>query len=69
LDGNSQTQQIHAQIQEPANTGFADLVSGLGGLFDIQPVVSDYDSDEAEFQHQQAQNRKKKIQKRRGIGR
>jgi hypothetical protein len=64
LDGNRQTQQIHAQIQEPANTGFVDLVSGLGGLFDIQPAVSDYDSDEAEAIRQK---QLKKKQKRKGI--
>jgi hypothetical protein len=71
LGGDRQTEQIHIQPQskESAVSGFTDLISGLGGLLDIPFSGSDYDPDEAEFQRQQAQNRKKKPQKRRGISR
>jgi len=68
LDGNKQIQQINVQqLKESAATGFTDLISGLSGLLDIPLSGSDYDPEEAEFQRQQALNRKKKPQKRRGI--
>ena len=63
-------QQINVQHpQESTTSGLTDLVSSVGNLFDIQLSGSDYDPDEAEFQCQQALNRKKKFQKRRGISR
>ncbi|MDR2410113.1 MAG: hypothetical protein LBE13_18670, partial [Bacteroidales bacterium] len=34
--------------------------SVLGGLFDIQPLGTDYDPDEAEFQRQQKLRKKKR---------
>ena len=69
LDGNRQTPQIHVQPQakESAASGFTDLVSGLGGLFDIPLSDSDYDPAEAEYQRQQKLNKKKQPQKRRGL--
>jgi hypothetical protein len=48
-------------------SGAADIISGIGGLFDIQP--SNSDGDETEYLRQQALNKKKKPQKRRGIRR
>ncbi|MDR1348821.1 MAG: relaxase/mobilization nuclease domain-containing protein [Prevotellaceae bacterium] len=66
-------QQQTANPKEPENTlsgnivsGVADVVSGIGSLFDIQP--SGYDPNEAEYLRQQALNRKKKPKKRRGFG-
>ena len=62
-------QQEHRQIAVPKDTGInlvenvvstvADIASGIGGLFDIQP--SDYDLNEAEILR-----RKKKKQKPKG---
>jgi hypothetical protein len=49
---------------ENAVSGVADIVSGISGLFDIQPSNSD-----AEDLNQQALKKKKKPQKRRGFRR
>jgi hypothetical protein len=66
-------QQQTANPKELENTfsgniasGVADVVSGIGSLFDIQP--SGYDPNEVEYLRQQALNRKKKPKKRRGFG-
>jgi hypothetical protein len=60
LDGNRQEEQTHVQPKESISTGFGDLVSGLGSLFDILPAGSDYDSDEAQLLKQQQPKKKKK---------
>lgn len=72
-----QQQGEQQQIASPKETGTnlienvvsaaADIASGIGGLFDIQP--SDYDPNEAEYLRQQALKKKKKPQKRKGIRR
>ncbi|MFT4223526.1 hypothetical protein [Dysgonomonas sp.] len=46
-------------------SGAADIISGIGGLFDVQP--SNSDADEAEYLRQQALNKKKKPQMRRAF--
>jgi len=71
LNGNRQTLQIQNQPQakESVVSGFTDLVSGVGNLFDIQLSGSDYDPDEAEFQRQQKLKKKKQPQKHKGISR
>ena len=60
LDGNRQEEQIHVQPKESISTGFGDLVSGLGSLFDISPTGSDYDPDEAQLLKQHQPKKKKK---------
>jgi len=45
--------------------GAAEILSGIGGIFNIEP--SNYDATEAEYLRQQAQNRKKKPKKHRGF--
>ncbi len=63
----NETQHSGNNITENVVSGVANVVSGIGSLFDIQP--SGQDEIEAEYQRQQAQSRKKKLQKRRGIRR
>jgi hypothetical protein len=66
LNEDRQSQQIQAQQSQVSKTsGFTDLVSALGGVFDIQLAGSDYDLDQAEYLHQQKLKKKKK---RRGLG-
>jgi len=73
LSGNihSQEQQVSIpkttgnNIVENIASGVADVVSGIGSLFDIQP--SGYDQNEAECLRQQALKKKKK--NRKGISR
>jgi hypothetical protein len=50
-------------LSENIASGVTDIVSGIGGLFDIQPSNSD-----AEDLNQQALKKRKKPQKRRGFG-
>jgi hypothetical protein len=45
--------------------GAAEILSEIGGIFNIEP--SNYDATEAEYRRQQAQNRKKKPKKRKGF--
>ena len=60
LDRNRQTQQIHVQqSKEPTKSGFENVGSALGGLFDIPSAGSDYNSDEAEFQRLHKLKKKK----------
>ena len=54
-------------LLENAVSGAADMVSGIGGLFDIQ--LSSSDPNEAEYLRQEALKKKKKPEKRRGIRR
>jgi hypothetical protein len=56
-----------SSLSENIVSGVADVLSSVGGLFDIQP--SSQDEDEAEYLRQQALKKKKKPQKRRGISR
>jgi hypothetical protein len=66
-------QQEQQQVSVPKETssnplenivsGAADIASGIGGLFDIQPSNSD-----AEDLRQQGLNKKKKPKKRKGFG-
>lgn len=58
--------ETSSKLTENIVSGVTDIASGLGGLLDILP--SNNDSDEAEYQHRQALNRKKKKKKRRGMG-
>jgi len=54
---------IHSYKQEyTPNISFVheSVVSALGGLFEIQPSGTSYDSDEAEFLRQQKKKKKKK---------
>jgi hypothetical protein len=75
IQDQGQQQQQPIAVPKEANSnpleniisGATDIVSGIGGLFDIQP--SNSDSDEAEYLRQQSLNKKKKPQKRRGIRR
>ncbi|GHT28116.1 mobilization protein [Bacteroidia bacterium] len=68
LIGNGQAVGQQAQINdvgwntliESVGSGIADVATGLGGLFDIQPSGSDYDPDQAEYLRQQAIKKKKK---------
>jgi hypothetical protein len=67
-----QQQTIVAQEIKDSPTGnilstAAEIASGLGGLLNFQP--SGQDSEEAEYLRLQALKKKKKPQKRRGIGR
>ncbi len=62
----NETQNTGTTISESVISGVADVVSGIGGLFDIQP--SEQDETEAEYQRQQVLNRRKKPKKRRGFG-
>lgn len=57
--------EISSNPLENIASGAADIVSGLGGLFDIQPSSSA--ADEVEDLRQQALKKKKKPQKRRGF--
>jgi hypothetical protein len=63
----NETQNTGTSVSENIVSGVANVVSGIGGLFDMQP--SGQDETEAEYQRQQALNKKKKLQKRRGIRR
>ncbi len=63
----NETQNIGTTVSENIVSGVANVISGIGGLFDMQP--SNHDENEAEYQRQQALNKKKKFQKRRGIRR
>lgn len=69
-NNHSQEQQISipketgSPILENVVSGVADIASGIGGLFDIQP--SDYDPNEAEAL---SKKKKKKPIKRKGISR
>jgi hypothetical protein len=54
-----------SSLLENAVSGAADIISGIGGLFDVQP--SNSDADEVEYLRQQALNKKKKPKKRRGF--
>jgi hypothetical protein len=66
LNEDRQSQQINIrQPQESAASNSVDLISGLGGIFDIQLAGSDYDPDQAEYLQQQKLKKKKK---RRGLG-
>ncbi len=74
LTGNShhqEQQQVSVPKEISSNplenivSGATDIVSGLGGLFDIQPSSSA--ADEVEDLRQQALKKKKKPQKRRGF--
>lgn len=56
--------EISSNPLENIASGAADIVSGLGGLFDIQPSNND-----AEDLNQQTLKKKKKPQKRRGFRR
>ncbi|MDR3047419.1 MAG: hypothetical protein LBU51_07390, partial [Bacteroidales bacterium] len=60
LNGNRQEEQIQVQSKESMTSGFSDLVSGLGTLFDISPAGSDYDPDEAQLLKQHQPKKKKK---------
>jgi hypothetical protein len=61
------TKETSSNPLENIVSGAADIISGIGGLFDVQP--SNSDADEAEYLRQQALNKKKKPQKLRGIRR
>ncbi|KAA6340516.1 hypothetical protein EZS27_011612, partial [termite gut metagenome] len=76
LTGNTQEQQpIQPQmqnndwntLQETVESGITGLASELGSLFDVES--SDYDSDQAEYLHQQTEERKRKKKKYKGIRR
>lgn len=75
LSGNvhSQEQQVSIpiitgnNIAENIASGVTDVLSGIGGLFDIQP--SNQDENEAEYLRQQALKKKKKPEMRKGIKR
>jgi len=62
-----ETKNTGSNLSENIVSGVADALSSVGGLFDIQP--SNQDENEAEYLRQQALKKKKKPQKRRGIGR
>ncbi|KAA6344193.1 hypothetical protein EZS27_008164 [termite gut metagenome] len=75
LAGNAQEQQpIQPQmrnnewntLQETLESGITGLASGLGSLFDIQPSDSDYNPDQAEYLHQQTEERKREKKKYNG---
>jgi hypothetical protein len=64
LNQNSKAEDLHIQ-QEHRHSQNQSLIlenvgSVLGGLFDIQPSGTDYDSNEAEFQRLQKLKKKKK---------
>ena len=63
----NEAQHTDTSISENIVSGVANVISGISGLFDMQP--SGYDENESEYQRQQALNKKKKLQKRRGIRR
>ena len=75
LNENSHHQEQQISIPKEAGnnlseniaSGVTDIISGIGGLFDIQP--SGNTADEAEYLRQQALKKKKKPEKRRGISR
>jgi hypothetical protein len=50
-------------LEETVESG----ITGLGNLFDVTP--SDYDPDQAEYLHQQTEERKRKKKKYKGIRR
>jgi hypothetical protein len=61
LNEDRQSQQIQVQqSQDSKISGFTDLVSGLGGIFDIQLAGSDYEPDQAEYLQQLKLKTKKK---------
>lgn len=73
---HSQEQRLHqlivsettgSNIVENIASGVADVVSGIGGLFDVQP--SGYNQSEAECLRQQALKKKKKPEMHKGIRR
>ena len=59
------TQQDNPSLVGNVVSGAAEILSGIGGLFSVEP--SDYDANEAEYLRQQVLNRKKKPKKRRGF--
>jgi hypothetical protein len=62
----NETQHTGTSVSESIASGVANVVSGIGGLFDMQP--SGYDETEAEYLLRQALNRKKKPKKHKGFG-
>lgn len=75
MNENNYVQEQHIQSSKETEnslsgniiSGVADIASGIGSLFDIQP--SNQDENEAEYLRQQALKKKKKPQQRRGIRR
>lgn len=53
-------EQEQSNLQNQSS-GFGNIGAALGGLFDIQPSVMDYDPDEAEFQRQHKLKKKKVV--------
>jgi hypothetical protein len=65
LKRDSREQEISLHLRKQDNSHnqppvLDNVSSALGGLFDFQPSGTDYDPDEAEFQHQQKLKKKKK---------
>ncbi|KAA6316093.1 hypothetical protein EZS27_033550 [termite gut metagenome] len=54
-------------LHETVESSITRLVSGLGSLFDVES--SDYDPDQVEYLHQQAEEKKRKKKKYKGIRR
>lgn len=63
----NETQNTVTSVSESVVSGVANVVSGIGGLFDFQP--SNQDENEAEYLRQQALKKKKKPEKRKGVRR
>jgi hypothetical protein len=64
LKQNDKAQDIHFRQEhnhfQNQSSVLENVGAALGGLFDIQPLGTDYDPDEAEFQRQQKSKKKKK---------
>jgi hypothetical protein len=76
LTGNAQEQQAaytqaknnkRNTLQDAIESGITGLASGIGSLFNVAP--SDYDPAQADYLHQQAEERKRKKRKYKGIRR
>jgi len=70
-----QEQQVQQMVIPAETTGYlsgniisgtAEILSGIGGLFNIEP--SDYDANEAEYLRQQARKNKKKQKNAKVLG-
>jgi len=67
-NGREQEQTVHQSFKPEHSQNHSsvleNIASSVGGLFDIQPAILDYDLDEAEFQRQ---HKPKKKENRKGI--
>jgi len=64
-NSREQEQAVHQSFKpehfQSQTSILENVVSSVGGLFDIQPFDSDYDSDEAELMRQQKPKKKEKV--------